>query len=54
MSTTEPKPTLDSDDRAELLATVEELARADGPLLQRRDEEAVEKIEAMADVVGVD
>jgi len=53
MSTTDTK-TLDSDDRAELLATVEELAQPDGPLLDRRDEEAVEKIEAMADVVGVD
>lgn len=52
MSTTEPEPTLDSDQRAELLATVEELAQPDGPLLDRRDEEAVEKIEAMADVVG--
>lgn len=51
MSTTEPKPTLDSDDRAELLAAAEELAQPDGPLLDRRDEEAVEKIEAMHDLV---
>jgi hypothetical protein len=51
MSTTDTK-TLDSDDRAALLAAAEELAQPDGPLLDRRDEEAVEKIEAMHDLVA--
>ena len=38
---------IDEDDRAELLECAERLAQPDGPLLDRRDDEVVEEIEAM-------
>lgn len=38
---------LTDDQRAELLAAAEELAQSDGPLLDRRDWEAIELIETM-------
>lgn len=44
---------IDEDDRAELLEIAERLAQPDGPLLDRRDDEVVEEIAAMASVVDV-
>ena len=38
---------IDEADRAELLEIAERLTQPDGPLLDRRDDEVVEEIEAM-------
>lgn len=47
MSTHATTHELTDDQRAELLAAAEELAQSDGPLLDRRDREAIELVETM-------